>query len=623
MRLWAGPSAHFIRDTTHNQIAEKLRDAFFAAYRYKPSPGEVMSWRNSLRATSQVFQEASLNDHGVLLEYQLPLTSRRLDCMICGRDGAGRDHAVILELKQWDGCSEAVGDKMVSTFVGGAEREVLHPSVQAGRYAQYLADTHTAFHEDPDPIRLDACAYLHNYFPEDGDVLLADVFRPALDRNPLFSGDDVPRLKDYLVERLEAGDGSRVLARVEESRYRPSKRLMDHVAGVIKGRSAYNLIDEQVVVYEKVLLCARQGFHDRKKNVLIIEGGPGTGKSVVAINLMADLLRDEYDAQYATGSRAFTGTLREIIGSRGATQFKFFNSYIEAKRNAVDVLLCDEAHRIRKNSSTRFKKAPGERPQVEELIEAARVSVFFIDPRQGVKPDEIGSIDHIEEHAKKVGARVHRYKLEAQFRCEGSEGFVNWIDNTLGIAPTANQIWSGDERFDFQIASSVEDLDRRIRERSEAGFTARLAAGFCWKWSKPNLDRTLVPDVVVGDWRRPWNARPGEKVARGIPPATLWAHDPGGIEQVGCVYTAQGFEFDYAGVIWGPDLRHDLDGQRWIGDPKQSFDTQVKRAGDRFTDLVKNTYRVLLSRGLKGCYVYFMDRDTERFVKSRMEVARP
>jgi len=622
VRLYAGTSTHFIRDTVHNQIAEKLKTAFFECYRYNPSSGEVQSWRNSLRATAQVFEEAGLKDHGVLLEYQLPLSSRRLDCMITGRDGSGTKNAVIMELKQWDGANEAVGEKMVTTWVGGAEREVLHPSAQVGQYRMYLADTHTAFHEGDSPIGLSACAYLHNYHPEDDDVLVDDVFSQLLQQDPLFSADDVGDLKDYLNARLEAGRGIDILRDVEESKCRPSRKLMEHVAQTIRERSEYVLLDEQLVVFEKVLQCAREGYHDRKKIVLIVKGGPGTGKSVIAINLMADLLRGNYNAHYATGSRAFTETLRKIIGTRGSAQFKYFNSYLGAENNAVDVLIADESHRIRKIGSNRFTAAKNRtgRPQIDELIQAAKVGVYFIDDRQIVRPTEIGSASYIREHAEAVGCRVFEYQLETQFRCAGSAGFVSWVDNTLGVAKTANVLWDENEEFDFKVMGSALEVETEIRAKLSAGFTARMTAGYCWQWSKPKQDGTLVEDVVIGSYRRPWNAKSGSRLARGIPKESLWATEPGGINQVGCVYTAQGFEFDYAGVIFGPDLTYTFDLQSWVGHPSQSFDTPVKRGGKGFVDMVKNTYRVLLSRGMKGCYVYFMDKETERFVRSRMEV---
>jgi hypothetical protein len=621
MRLYSGPSTHFIRDTTHNQIAEKLRAAFFEQYRFDPSPGEINSWRNSLRAVAGVFEEGNLKDHGVLLEYQLPLTSKRLDCMVTGRDDQARDNAVIIELKQWDRAQEAVGDKLVTTWVGGAEREVLHPSAQVGQYQMYLEDTHTAFYEGARPVQLSSCAYLHNYFPADDDVLFAEPFQPLVARYPVFTADGAGALKDFLVGHLGSGEGIDVLRRVEESRYRPSKKLMEHVAGVIEGKPEYVLLDEQLVVFEKVLHCAAEGFHDRRRTVLIVKGGPGTGKSVIAINLMARLLRGGFNAHYATGARAFTQTLREVIGRRGAAQFKFFNSYQDAEPNAVDVLICDESHRIRARSWNRFtpKAKRRDEAQIQEILRAAKVAVFLIDDKQVVRPEEVGSVEYIRQQAAAAGCRVFDYQLEAQFRCAGSDAFVSWINNTLGIERTAHVLWEGDEAFDFRIVGSPGELDRLIREKAAEGHSARVTAGYCWPWSHPLDDGTLVEDVMIGSYRRPWNARPeAKRLARGIPPAPLWAHAPGGIDQVGCIYTAQGFEFDYAGVIWGADLTYDFDRQEWVGHRERSHDGPVRRARENFTDLIKNTYRVLLSRGLKGCYVHFMDRETERFVRSRM-----
>ncbi len=399
---------------------------------------------------------------------------------------------------------------------------------------------------------------------------------------------------------------------------------MDHVGNVIKGKPEYILLDEQLVAYDKVLSSAKRGYHDKKKTVIIIKGGPGTGKSVIAINLMADLLLKGYSAYYATGSRAFTETLRNIIGSRGGVQFRYFNSFSDAEYNALDILICDEAHRLRETSYSRFqpRKTETRIPQTQELINAAKVLVFFIDQDQVVRPDEVGSVEYIKEVANKNDCRLFEYELDVQFRCAGSDAFVNWINNTLGIVRTANVIWNGEEQFDFQVLETPEKLEQAIRDKLAQGYTARLTAGFCWDWSKElNGEGMLKEDVIVGGFRRPWNARPeAKRLPKSIPKATLWAYDPKGIDQVGCIYTAQGFEFDYVGVIFGFDLTYDLDAQEWKGHPENSGDPVLRRSKDKFVELVKNTYRVLLSRGLKGCYVHFMDKDTERFFRSRMEI---
>jgi len=621
MRLYSGNSKQFVQDSILNQIAEKLKNAFFVYYRYNPSPNEINSWKNSLRATAQVLQFANLMDNGILLEYQLPLSSKRLDCIICGKDQNKNENAVIIELKQWDKCSASECINEVMTYVGGGLREVLHPSAQVGRYKTYLQDCHTAFYEN-NPINLFSCSYLHNYNYYKSDVIFDDKFKDLLNGSPLFTGDQVEELSDFLINKLDEGEGQDVLKRIEESKYRPSKKLMQHVSGVIKGKSEYILLDEQLIVYDKVFASARKSFHDKQKSIIVVKGGPGTGKSVIAINLMADLLKENYNAHYSTGSKAFTETLRTIIGLRGSAQFKYFNSYAGAEYNAVDVLICDEAHRIRKTSNNMYTPAAkrSDLAQIDEIVKAAKVSVFFIDDDQVVRPDEIGSVAYIKDYAEKNSCKLVEFELEAQFRCNGSDGFVNWINNTLGVKRTANVIWDNKEAFDFQILQSPEELEQAIRNKLVDGNTARVTAGFCWPWSLPNSDGTLINDVIIGSYKRPWNAKPdAKKLAVNIPKAPLWAYDPNGINQIGCVYTAQGFEFDYVGVIFGKDLTYNLDNGQWQADNKQSFDTTVKRSKGKFIDLVKNTYRVLLSRGMKGCYVYFEDKNTERFFRSRME----
>jgi DUF2075 family protein len=623
MRLYIGSTRQFITDATHNQVADKLKSAFFNYYRYAPSPGEMRSWRQSLGSISQVFQLNNLLDHGIILEYQIPFTSKRLDCLITGKDELRNDNAVIIELKQWENCEPADGENEVITYVGGAEREVLHPSAQAGQYATYLEDVHTAFYEPPRPIKLSACAYLHNYRFVSDEILLTKKFSRIINSYPLFSMDDVDPLSDFLRARLQGGSGMDVLGRIEDGEYRPSKKLMEHVGNVIKGKPEYILLDEQLVAYDRVMASAKKGMGDRRKTVIIIKGGPGTGKSVIAINLMADLLLAGYNAHYATGSKAFTETLRKIIGNRGSVQFKYFNSYMGANRDAVDVLICDEAHRIRETSHNRFtsKAKRTDTPQIQELINAARVSVFFIDQDQVVRPAEIGSIKHIKEYAAKNDCLLFEHELETQFRCSGSEAFVSWINNTLGIARTAHVLWTGEENFKFKIFESPESLEKAIRIKSQQGYSARMTAGFCWEWSKHNEDRALNDDVIIGDYRRPWNARhEAVKLPKGVPKAQFWAHDPNGIEQIGCVYTAQGFEFDYIGVIFGNDIIYSFEEGKWIGYPGNSRDPVVRGAKGKFIDLVKNTYRVLLSRGLKGCYVYFLDKETEKFIRSRMDI---
>lgn len=621
MQLYSGSSKQFVEDAVQNRIAEKLRASFFAHFRYRPAPSEVASWRNSLRAMCNVLQHGEFDDHGVLLEYQLPLTSKRLDVMLTGRHPTtSHPGAAIVELKQWEGAQPSSVDECVTVWVGGAERDVLHPSRQVGQYQQYLADVHTAFTSGD--VDLASCAYLHNLQYDPTNELYDSRHSEALTRYPLFAGDQTTQLSDFLKERVGAGDGQEVLKTVLDSKYKAGKKLLDHTAAMIKGVPSYVLLDEQRVVFQSVLARARESYHRKGKVAILVKGGPGTGKSVIALNLVGELSQLGYNSHHATGSQAFTETVRKIVGSRAAAQFKYFNSYPTAERDVVDVLVMDEAHRLRQTSVNRFTKLANRsgKTQVAELLHAAKVSVFFIDDLQVVRPGEVGSADLIRKAVVEARAELHEFELEAQFRCNGSDAFVNWVDSTLGVRRTANVLWDKADAFDFQIVDDVGTLEGMIREKVATGSSARLVAGFCWPWSDPG-DAALVPDVVLGEWKRPWNAKPdSRKLPPGVPKSHFWASDPRGIEQVGCIYTAQGFEFDYVGVIFGRDLRYDPAAGEWVGERTVSHDRKVKAAkGQDFATLLKQVYRVLLTRGLKGCYVHFMDRATRDFFRSRIE----
>ena len=619
MLLYQGTSNEFVSETTKNAIVNRLQDSFKRQMGYNPSDSERRSWQNSLRAMALVIASSGLKNHGVGIEYQLPGSSKRLDFMITGLSVDKNKEAVIIELKQWEKTEPGDGDKVV-TFVGQRERDVLHPSVQVGNYRQYLSDQLVALHEGETSIRLNACSYLHNYSLEDQDPLLDDKFKAVLRKNPIFSKDDVDKLVSYLSELIPQSDNGSVIDEIVKSKAKPSKKLLDEIHRVVKDDSRYVLLDEQIIAYNRIIAEVKRSAKTGEKAAIIIRGGPGTGKSVIALNVMGELSKLGHNTHYVTGSKAFTETIRKILGTRGAQQVKFFNSYMAAEPGAIDVMVCDEAHRIRKTSNNMYTKKDkrSNKTQLEELFDASKVAIFFIDDRQIVRPDEIGSSVLIRDFAVSRGIRLYECDLTAQFRCNGSDAFINWVNHTLQIDVTANPFWEASNPFEFKIFESPLELEKAIHSKVKEGSTARMSAGFCWKWSDPDSTGNLLDDVVVGDWRRPWDAKPGAgRLAKGIPPAALWAYDPNGIGQIGCVYTAQGFEFDYIGVIIGKDLIYRSD-KGWIGVKEESHDTMVKRSKDRFVDLVKNTYRVLLTRGMKGCYVYFMDEETRKFFESRI-----
>ena len=360
------------------------------------------------------------------------------------------------------------------------------------------------------------------------------------------------------------------------------------------------------------------------KEVVIVTGGPGSGKSVIALSLLGELYRQGYSALHATGSRSFTQTMRRYVG-RGAPRvknlFKYFNSFMDAQQNDVEVLICDEAHRIRETSANRYTRAAQRtgRMQVDELIAAARVPVFLLDEHQVVKPGEIGTVEAIKSHASSLGFRVHHVPLDEQFRCGGSRKYEKWVLRLLGLESGDPETWTGDDHFEITLAESPWEMENILRGKLEEGYSARISAGYCWPWSDPRPDGRLVSDVRVGDWARPWNVK-GDRAVGTAPPSALWATMNGGFDQVGCVYTAQGFEYDWSGVILGPDLiaRHG----RMITVREANKDPEFKKRS--VTDLqydrhIRNIYKVLLTRGMVGTVIYAIDPQTQEFLAELIE----
>jgi hypothetical protein len=626
LHLYQGSTRQFIADATQARLAHQLAERWFYEFRYRAPESEVRAWQSSLAAMAGVLQQADLTDQGILVELKLPLSSKRLDVLITGSNPRSkRDHAVVVELKQWTNVGRSNITDCVTIDAGGRQRDRLHPSRQVAQYQRYLQDTHPAF-QGEGGTDLDACAFLHNAVERDEPAIYEGAFAALLGTNPAFAGSQRDAFATFLDERVAGPDESgTILDRVAATAFKPHKRLLDHAARVIRNEPAFVLLDEQLVAYNAILDAVRHAGQNKQEVVFLIEGGPGTGKSVIALNLVAELAARGLTTLHLTGSKAFTENLRKLVGSRAGALFKYFRD-TAAVTDKLDVAILDEAHRIRTISTSRFTpaKARTGKAQIDDILDASRTTVFFIDDLQVVRPGEVGSTDLIRASAAKRGIQVRDFKLEAQFRANGSDSFIQWVDNTLELTRTPQVLWSLDDEFDFRVVGNVRELERLIRQRSADGATARLVAGFCWPWSDPDADGALAPDVQVGDWSMPWNARDGVgRLGPGIPKSDFWASAKEGINQVGCVYTAQGFEFDYVGVIFGPDLVYrPMDG-RWVGQPAESHDRVVARGvtNEQFRDFVKSTYRVLLTRGLRGCYVYFTDAPTRDFFLSHTERA--
>jgi hypothetical protein len=598
------------------RFSEVLAEHLRMAAGIVASPAERRSWDRSLPVLALDLVQAGLSQVEMLIEYQLPLTSQRADVLLAGQDRrTGGDAYVVVELKQWSHAELFEEDPelvLVEHMRGGPK---LHPVLQAKGYCEYLSNYVSILRDSPHALH--GVAYLHNAAQSD----VADLYDLVQDdRTRLFTQTTRGAFIEYLQARFAPAPGAGPADRFLASDTRPSTQLLKVAAAEIKNQNQFVLLAEQQLAYELVLHAVDRAHKRDAKTVVIVTGGPGSGKSVIALALLGELSRQGRAVLHATGSQSFTQTMRKYVG-KGSTavkgMFKYFNNFMDARPNGLDVLICDEAHRIREVSATRYTPARNRtrRPQVDELLDAARVPVFLLDEHQVVRPGEIGTVEEISRRAVAKGLKVQQVELDAQFRCGGSRLYEDWVVSLLSLAGKQPVTWAGDDHFEVSVAESPYELESVLRDRLDAGYSARMTAGFCWRWSEPDGDR-LIPDVVIGDWARPWNAK-GDRSVGGAPPSALWATLDGGFDQVGCVYTAQGFEYDWNGVIIGPDLvyRHG----RLVTVRGASKDPALIRGGvsDAEADqLIRNTYKVLLTRGMTGTVLYSTDAETQHFLAS-------
>ena len=546
MLVYDGLKSDFLADVENDEIAQKIYDNVLAKIGRHTGRAEFESWNNSMQYMYKVLVDRGIpSDCGIAIEYNLPQTAKRIDFIVSGYDSSGRGHANIIELKQWQELDAVLhSDGVVETFTGGAKRMVSHPSYQAWSYAEVLYDYNEFLQNGT--IELHPCAYLHNYVRKGpDDPLFNKHYGQYLDAAPAFIAGDVPKLRQFMKDKISEGDGGEVVHSIDSGKIRPSKSLQDALLKMLAGNSEFTLLDDQKVTYEWALYLARKCVQDGKKRVFIVKGGPGTGKSVVAINLLCQLTGEGQVVQYVSKNSAprnvyaaklKAGYSKKYIGEL----FKGSGSYVDMLCNSFNTLIVDEAHRLNEKSGL-FQNL-GEN-QIKEIINAAQLSVFFIDEHQRVTLKDIGSVEAIRKFAEEAGAEVYEDQLLSQFRCNGSDGYLSWLDNTLEINETANTTLDGID-FDFRVAETPEEMQRLVEERN-GNNKARILAGYCWEWPTKTRGDSSYCDITIGDWGISWN----------LGDTSTYAIDADSVHEAGCIHTTQGLEFDYVGVIIGDDLR--------------------------------------------------------------------
>ncbi|MFP7170866.1 DNA/RNA helicase domain-containing protein [Terribacillus halophilus] len=622
MIIYEANKSEFIADVTNELLVERLYESYQKKIG-RTTKSEINSWENSLQRMSNVMLDEDIpDDTSVAIEFKIPNTSKRVDLLVAGHDGS-HDHVVIIELKQWSEVQKVTSkDALVSTYLGGGMRTVTHPSYQAWSYAALIHDYNQNVQDQY--IVLNPCAYLHNYRKPENDPLTDHHYADHLAKAPIFTKGEIQKLRDFIKKYIRFGDRNNLIYQIEHGKIRPSKSLQDSLASMLKGNEEFILIDEQKVFYEDAYHLALESIKENQKKVLVIEGGPGTGKSVMAVNLLVNLINQELTALYVSKNSAprnvyaskLKGTLKK---SHIDNLFKGSGSFTDAKKNEFDVLIIDEAHRLNKKSGLFSNKGEN---QIKEVIHSSKFTIFFIDEDQKVTLKDIGSIEVIKKYAKELDAELIQRKLVSQFRCDGSDAYIAWLDDVLQIRKTAN---ANDRSMDYQfkVYDNPNDMLKKIKELNKKNNKSRILAGYCWEWPKNGRNNTLHKDIEIPEhnFSISWNLSD-----------SIWAIDQDSVSEAGCIHTSQGLEFDYVGVIIGPDLSY-RDGriitdytrraktdQSLKGIKKMAKDNpeEAKKVADR---IIKNTYRTLMTRGQKGCFIFCTDPELNKYFKERLSTS--
>ena len=622
MIVYEGIKSGFINDVDLGIIADKIRNKYIEVVKKRPSVPEFNSWKNSMQYMRGVLSDCEIpNNTGIAIEYNIPPTGCRIDFMISGYK-QDKSNVVIIELKQWDKVTEVRemdGIYKVNTYTGGGMRDVNHPSYQAMTYANLIRDYNEAVQLKD--INVVPCAYLHNYYFEDDDTLKSSTYKEYTDKAPLFGHNDVVNLRNFIKRYIKTGDDGNILYEIDHGRIRPSKMLQDSLKNMLNGSKEFYMIDNQKVVYEYALRNAIDTVSRNEKNVMIVRGGPGTGKSVLAVNLLVELNNRNMTCFYVTKNAAprsvYSSKLRGDFTQTYINHlFQGSGSFIDEERNKLDCLVVDEAHRL--NAKSGMFQNKGEN-QIKEIINAAKFSIFFIDENQKVTLKDIGSEDLIKKFAHEAGAGIYTFDLDSQFRCNGSDGYIAWLDRVLDIKDTANLDINGFD-YDFKVFDDPNEMRKAIEEKNRINNKSRIVAGYCWEWPTGNTRKdTNYHEIKIPEknFEISWNLESGEDFAIGST----------SINEAGCIHTVQGLEFDYVGVIIGDDLRYE--NGRIITDytKRAKSDNSLKginkiskedgiEVANKIADLIiKNTYRTLMTRGMKGCYVYCTNKKLSDYLK--------
>lgn len=602
-------------------ISDKISERMIQ-YNIHVSDSEITSWTNSLPALAHVLNNYDIPKNADIgIEYRIKGNKQRIDALICGINSENKESAVVIELKQWSAADRTDKPYYIHTIGGGGkEDDYWHPSYQAANYVGMIENFY-AYVQDNN-VAFGSCSYLHNMNEANRTIIGDQEIYPILDRSPVFLKGDEQKLADF-IKRYIKGPCKELLYRIDHSEIRPSPKLSDMLYEALKGKDFFSYSDEQADAVSTIVQLVRDSNRYGEKRTIIIRGGPGTGKSIVAINALGQLLAPQdggksLNVAYYTSNKAprdlYSNKLIENDYRKYIIKGLFRSpvSLCNSPENAMACSLFDEAHRM-----YAWKGGVGIKKEVnliEHCIRGSRVSVFFIDEDQAVTVHDYATIDRIREIADKCNSKVYEGPtLITQFRVLGGANYLEFIRYILGYndsKPESNKF----PDYTVKIFDRAAEMREELRKKNDQYGDSRMVAGYTFEWLS-DKDSKYEYDIILdeGEFKAKWNMRKNDY---------SWLYDVNSFEDVGSIHTCQGLDMQYCGVIIGDDLRYD--GGRIIYDQTRAAKTDnssgIRTCKDphKAEQLIRNTYNVLLTRGMRGTFIYCVDKGLRDYLRTAL-----
>jgi DUF2075 family protein/DNA replication protein DnaC len=371
------------------------------------------------------------------------------------------------------------------------------------------------------------------------------------------------------------------------------------------------LNSEQVAVVEAI----KESIIEETESKHIIQGEPGTGKTIVAIYLVKYLTECEQTKHLNIGlvvpMTSLRGTLKKVFRSVKGLKSNMILSPFDVTKEKYDILIVDEAHRLNRrvniSNMGQFDKMNRsldldikEGDQLDWIRQAAKHIVLCYDPNQSVRPSDI-----LPHKIDKLNAL--KYSIKSQMRVLGGQDYIEYVHNILHRQQ--EEVKSFD-KYDFYLFEDIVEMEQQVKIKQSKYGLCRMVAGYAWPW-KSKKDMNLYDIEIQGRWYR-WNSTNQD-----------WVNSDKALEEIGCIHTIQGYDLNYVGVIIGDEIAY-RNGQIEICVEKyfDKYGKQTVASVEILKAYILNIYKTLLTRGIRGTYVYICDDALREYLKQFIPIYR-